>query len=112
MPQIKPSTYIVRIWCGICHIGIAALVLVAAVVGPVVAAVCVSRDELVAKLERKHAEYPAVMALTSHNKVLEVYVSVDGGWTIMVTGAYGPACVVYVGEAWVVYPVPDPNVEG
>lgn len=80
-----------------------ALVLVGAmVVSPAAeaAAVCGDRSKIIEGLASKHDETPRASGLSADGGVVEVYVSPEGGWTILVTYPRRPTCVVAVGEAW------------
>jgi hypothetical protein len=72
-----------------------------AVSGPAAAApMCGERDEILARLQQRHDESPTALGLSSDGGVLEVLVSPEGGWTILITYPKRPTCVVAVGEAW------------
>lgn len=64
------------------------------------AAICGDHASIVQNLARKHAETPQAMGLSADGGVIEVLVSPEGGWTILVTYPRRPSCVVAVGEAW------------
>jgi hypothetical protein len=62
--------------------------------------VCGDRAEILKRLEQRHQETPQAMGLSADGGVLEVLVSPEGGWTILVTYPKRPTCVVAVGQAW------------
>jgi hypothetical protein len=64
------------------------------------ATVCGDRDEILKKLEQRHEEMPSALGLSADGGVLELLVSPEGGWTILMTYPKRPTCVVAVGEAW------------
>ena len=64
------------------------------------AAMCGERDQILARLQQRHDESPTALGLSSDGGVLEVLVSPEGGWTILITYPKRPTCVVAVGEAW------------
>ena len=64
------------------------------------APMCGDRDEILARLQQRHDESPTALGLSSDGGVLEVLVSPEGGWTILITYPKRPTCVVAVGEAW------------
>jgi len=74
----------------------------AALSGPARAAApaCGDRDEIVRTLEQRHEETPSASGVSADGAVLEVLVSPDGGWTILVTYPKQPSCVLAVGEGW------------
>lgn len=64
------------------------------------AKLCGERTEILKRLEQKHEETPRALGLSADGGVLEVLVSPEGGWTILVTYPRRPTCVVAVGQAW------------
>ena len=82
----------------------AALVLLGstALSGPARAAApaCGDRNEMLKTLEQRHEELPSASGVSADGAVLEVLVSPDGGWTILVTYPKQPTCVLAVGEGW------------
>jgi hypothetical protein len=62
--------------------------------------VCGERTEILKRLEQRHDEKPQALGLSADGGVLEVLVSPEGGWTILVTYPKRPTCVVAVGQAW------------
>jgi hypothetical protein len=62
--------------------------------------VCGERAEILKRLEQRHAETPQALGLSADGGVLEILVSPEGGWTILVTYPKRPTCVVAVGQAW------------
>jgi hypothetical protein len=61
---------------------------------------CTERDRLVGFLSDKYKETPRAMGLVSNSGVMEVYVSSQGSWTIVVTSSKGMSCVIAAGENW------------
>ncbi len=61
---------------------------------------CGDRDQILAQLEHMHDEKPKALGLSADGGVVEVLVSPEGGWTILVTYPNRPTCVVAVGQAW------------
>ena len=62
--------------------------------------VCGDRTELIKDLDRKYQEKPQAIGILADGGLLEVLVSPDGSWTILVTYPKQQACVVAVGEDW------------
>jgi hypothetical protein len=87
---------------------LAALVLVcgslgsALVSGPAQAApkLCGDRHQILERLEQAHEETPQALGLSGDGGVIEVLVSPEGGWTMLITYPRRPTCVVATGEAW------------
>ena len=61
---------------------------------------CGDRDQILKRLEQAHEETPQALGLSGDGGVLEVLVSPQGGWTILVTYPKRPTCVVGAGAAW------------
>jgi hypothetical protein len=62
--------------------------------------VCGDRAQLVTKLEKKYKETPHALGFASNDGLLEVLVSPDGHWTILISYPKRPTCVVAIGEDW------------
>jgi hypothetical protein len=69
--------------------------------------VCMKHGALVALLGERYQEFRHAIALTDSGLMLEVFVSRDGTWTILLTTPDGLACVTASGEAWEFAPVPE-----
>ncbi len=61
---------------------------------------CDTRTSLIAKLDKSFGEQPIAIGLASTGSVLEVLISSDGTWTILVTNPDGLACIAAAGEHW------------
>jgi len=61
---------------------------------------CDVRKSLLAKLDNGYSEKPVAIGLASSGNVVELLISSDGTWTILVTKPNGIACVAAVGEEW------------
>ena len=61
---------------------------------------CEIRKSLIAKLDTGYNEQPVGVGVASTGNVVELIVSPDGTWTIVVTKPNGIACVAAVGEDW------------
>ena len=74
----------------------------AALSGPARAAApaCGDREEIVKTLEQRHEELPSASGVSADGAILEVLVSPDGAWTILVTYPKQPSCILAVGEGW------------
>jgi hypothetical protein len=79
------------------------------------APLCGDRDQILEQLAQLHHEKPSALGLSADGGVLEILVSPEGGWTILVTYPKrsletqdrprrsvrsSETCVVAVGEAW------------
>jgi hypothetical protein len=61
---------------------------------------CGDRDQILKRLEQAHDETPQALGLSGDGGVVEVLVSPEGGWTMLVTYPKRPTCVVAAGAAW------------
>ena len=61
---------------------------------------CEFRKSLIDKLDAGYNEQPVGIGVASTGNVVELIVSADGTWTIVVTKPNGIACVAAVGENW------------
>ena len=62
--------------------------------------ICGERDALLEQFARHHDEKPLALGLGADGGVIEVLVSPEGGWTMLVTYPAKPTCVVAMGQAW------------
>lgn len=63
--------------------------------------VCGERAKLTKFLNGKYKENPRAMGVSSTGKaVLEVYTSIEGSWTVLLTTAKGMTCIVSAGHSW------------
>ena len=61
---------------------------------------CDVRKNLLAMLDTGFAEKPVAIGLATTGSVVELLISSDGTWTILVTKPSGIACVAAAGEEW------------
>ena len=82
---------------------------IAALVGPVRAQtppqsaqimMCAKHAQVVGHLAARYSEIPMARGLTQTGYVLEVLVSENGSWTIILTRPNGLSCLVSAGEDW------------
>ncbi len=62
--------------------------------------VCSERTKFVDQLSVNYAENTVGLGIVNNGSVLEILVSKNGTWTILVTKPNGISCVVATGEAW------------
>jgi hypothetical protein len=62
--------------------------------------ICGERDTLLEQFALQHDETPQALGLGADGGVIEVLVSPEGGWTMLVTYPDRPTCVVAMGESW------------
>lgn len=63
-------------------------------------AVCGERTRMTDYLKVKYAERQDSMGVTRDGKVMEVFSSNDGTWTMLMSYPDGKACVVGYGQNW------------
>ncbi len=68
---------------------------------------CGARSKFLEYLSANFDEVPVAIGLTADGKVLEVFASGRGTWTILVTMPAGATCSVMSGEAWFNATPPD-----
>jgi hypothetical protein len=61
---------------------------------------CGDHDQILKRLEQAHEETPQALGLSGDGGLIEVLVSPNGGWTMLLTYPRRPTCVVATGEAW------------
>lgn len=63
--------------------------------------VCGERTKLTKFLNGKYKENPRAVGVSSTGKaVLEVYTSLEGSWTVLLTTAKGMTCIMGAGHSW------------
>jgi hypothetical protein len=62
--------------------------------------ICERRDIIVASLTEKYGEAVQSIGLDKSGNLLEIFASVEGSWTALLTSPRGQACVVAAGEAF------------
>jgi hypothetical protein len=62
--------------------------------------VCGDRDLLLEQFAIEHDETPQALGLGADGGVIEVLVSPEGAWTMLVTYPDRPTCVLAMGEHW------------
>ena len=86
-----------------------AAVLVAAsligLAGEAAATQCASHDSMAKALTGKFKETRRAMGLVNTSAVMEVFMSPQGTWTVLVTDTKGIACIAASGEEWQDVPV-------
>jgi hypothetical protein len=63
-------------------------------------AVCGERAELVRRLAAEFAEVPVGRGLSADGRMVEVFASPEGSWTLVATRPDGQTCLAAAGEAW------------
>ncbi len=68
--------------------------------------VCGEHSKFVEMLGAKYAEKSVAMGLTSTGAVIEVLISDEGTWSILLTYPTGSTCMVAAGDKWESLPIP------
>ncbi len=61
---------------------------------------CGKHTEVVKLLEGNHQERRSAMGLSANGKLIELYTSTEGAWTLLVTSPGGPTCLMTAGRDW------------
>ena len=61
---------------------------------------CGDREEFLRRLEEKFSEVVEHMAITGRGALVEWTVAPSGSWSMLVTIADGPTCIVAIGQGW------------
>ena len=61
---------------------------------------CAKHDQLVGMLSKKYSESPIAMGTVNEDRYMQLFVSQQGSWTILVTKTDGQACIVAAGQNW------------
>ncbi len=69
------------------------------------AAPCGSRDALAKSLNTKFKEARRIMGVVNARAVMEIFMSPQGTWTMLVTDTTGTACVIASGHDWQEVPI-------
>ncbi len=73
--------------------------------GEAAAMQCANHDNMAKALTGKFKETQRAMGLVNTSAVMEVYMSPQGTWTVLVTDTKGIACIAASGEEWQDVPV-------
>jgi hypothetical protein len=66
---------------------------------------CGSHDAITKSLTNKFKEARRVMGVVSAKAVMEIFMSPQGTWTVLVTDTTGTACVIAAGQDWQEVPI-------
>lgn len=61
---------------------------------------CASHEKMIELLSKRFSEVPKAIGLVGQKRVMEVYVSKTGTWTILVTNSEGQTCILAAGNNW------------
>jgi hypothetical protein len=66
---------------------------------------CGNHDKIVDVLGDKFKETRRVMGVVNSTAVMEIFMSTQGTWTIVITDTNGKSCITVAGEEWQDVPV-------
>ena len=66
---------------------------------------CASHDKIVDLLGNKFRESRRVMGVVNSTAVMEIFMSQQGTWTMVITDTSGTSCITGAGEEWQDIPV-------
>lgn len=61
---------------------------------------CAKHNQMVGLLSKKYSETPVAMGTVNEDRFMQLFVSSEGTWTILVTMTDGQACIVAAGQNW------------
>lgn len=78
-----------------------ALAFAAAAIAPSGAyAQCASSDEVKSLLSENYQENKRAMGVVGESRIIELFVSAEGSWTLVMTQPTGRACIIAAGQDW------------
>lgn len=72
---------------------------------------CAGQEQMTGLLSKKYREVPLAMGTVNSDRYMQLFVSAQGTWTILVTKTNGEACIVAAGENWEKIPQPTARAE-
>ena len=66
---------------------------------------CGSHDAVAKSLTTKFKEARRVMGVVNAKAVMEIFMSPQGTWTVVVTDTNGTACIIATGQDWQEVPI-------
>ncbi len=73
---------------------------------------CGNHDAITKVLGGKYKETRRVMGVVNAKAVMEIFLSQQGTWTILITDTRGASCITAAGEAWQDVPVAVAGLDG
>ena len=69
------------------------------------AAPCGSHDTVAKQLTTKYKEARRIMGVINAKAVMEIFMSPQGTWTVLVTDTSGTTCIIATGQDWQEVPI-------
>lgn len=76
---------------------------------PIAEVLCAPRDEMVQRLMVQYGARLAGLGVRNVEMVMEVWTDPRGDWTLVQSYTDGKSCILAMGEAWEMLPVPEPS---
>jgi len=92
--------------CSLSLVAVIAAISLASVAGKAEAAPqCGNHDKIIEVLGNKFKETRRVMGVVNAKAVMEIFMSPQGTWTVVITDTSGLSCITASGEEWQDVPV-------
>ena len=75
------------------------------------AAPCGAHDAIANSLTNKYKEARRIMGVVNAKAVMEIFMSPQGTWTVLVTDTRGVACIIATGQDWQEVPIEMAGLE-
>jgi len=72
---------------------------------------CAEHEQMVEILAQEYKELPKALGIVRGERVMQLFVSEKGTWTIVVTKTSGSTCIVAAGQDWEEVPVDTSKLE-
>jgi C4-type Zn-finger protein len=70
--------------------------------------ICAKREEVVQRLWERWQETLTANGLANDNRLIEVFVSKKGSWTVIISDPSGRSCVASAGQGWTLHEPKNP----
>ena len=71
---------------------------------------CGTHDAITGELKDTYGEHRTGVGMVAGGQaIVEVYAADKGSWTLIITGAKGKTCVIFVGDGWIERPEITPT---
>ncbi len=61
---------------------------------------CLPHELMMKSLARQYSEAPRAIGTVTQKRIMEVYVSKAGSWTVILTTPDGTSCMIAAGQDW------------
>ena len=71
-------------------------------------AACDARAKIITRLAENYQEQPRGRGVTARSLLMELFISPEGTWTLLVSQPNGISCLIAAGDGWLEIPyIPD-----